>query len=287
MSLEKQKNWLRLALTPGMQFESFYGLLKAFGLPEAIFSQSLSSLMTVLPQSMALSLRRTPSPQTDDQIERILHFLSSVPNARLLVPSDEDFPKKFLMVPQPPLVTLAVGHVALLNKTTVSLVGSSHPSAQGEEIAKSWAGSLVRKNVALVEGDGEGIENAALKSAIKSNAQSLVIVSKNIVNDSNFFQKSLFVSKRGLLLSPIEMQNDPWPSRQRLLLAGVEHFVVIEASARSKVLSLMREAADINRNILAVPGSIYSPLSKGTNRLIREGAKLVESVDDILSEVAN
>ena len=101
MLLEKQKNWLRLALTPGMQFESFYGLLKAFGLPEAIFSQSLSSLMTVLPQSVALSLRRPPSLQTDEQIERILHFLSSVPNARLLVPSDEDFPKKFLIFLMP------------------------------------------------------------------------------------------------------------------------------------------------------------------------------------------
>ena len=75
--------------------------------------------------------------------------------------------------------------------------------------------------------------------------------------------------------------------RQQLLLASAQHFVVIEASARSRVLSLVRQAADVGRDIMAVPGSIHSPLSKGCHKLIREGAKLVESIDEILSEIKN
>lgn len=93
--------------------------------------------------------------------------------------------------------------------------------------------------------------------------------------------------KKGLFLSPIANAKESWLMRQQLLVACAQHFVVIEASARSRVLSLVKEAADMGRDIMAVPGSIHSPLSKGCHKLIREGAKLVESVDEILAEMSN
>lgn len=287
MSLENQRNWLRLAMVPGMSFGGSYALLKAFGLPETIFAQSVSSLSTVLPQELALLVHRSPGEDIETKIQTILAWIKDIPQVRLLVPSDKDFPKRFLTVPQPPLVVLAAGDVKLLSRKTVSLIGSSHPSADAEQTTQAWVGALIKKELSLIQGETPGIEKIGLLTALKSKVPSLVIVSKNPLTDDNFEQKLSFILNKGLLISPLETAEDPWLMRQRLLVASTDHFVVIESSIRSKVLSLVREAADAGRNVMAVPGSIHSPLSKGCHKLIREGAKLVESADDIWDEIKN
>lgn len=287
MSLENQRNWLRLAMVPGMSFGGSYALLKAFGLPETIFAQSVSSLSAVLPQELALLVHRSPGEDIETKIQTILAWIKDIPQVRLLVPSDKDFPKRFLTVSQPPLVVLAAGDVKLLSRKTVSLVGSSHPSADAEQTTQAWVGALIKKELSLIQGEAPGIEKIGLLSALKSKVPSLVIVSKNPLTDDNFEQKLSFILNKGLLISPLETAEDPWLMRQRLLVASTDHFVVIESSIRSRVLSLVREAADAGRNVMAVPGSIHSPLSKGCHKLIREGAKLVESADDIWDEIKN
>ena len=95
MSLENQRNWLRLAMVPGMSFGGSYALLKAFGLPETIFAQSVSSLSTVLPQELALLVHRSPGEDIETKIQTILAWIKDIPQVRLLVPSDKDFPKRF------------------------------------------------------------------------------------------------------------------------------------------------------------------------------------------------
>ena len=287
MSLENQRNWLRLAMVPGMSFGGSYALLKAFGLPETIFAQSVSSLSTVLPQELALLVHRSPGEDIETKIQTILAWIKDIPQVRLLVPSDKDFPKRFLTVSQPPLVVLAAGDVKLLSRKTVSLIGSSHPSADAEQTTQAWVGALIKKELSLIQGETPGIEKIGLLTALKSKVPSLVIVSKNPLTDDNFEQKLSFILNKGLLISPLETAEDPWLMRQRLLVASTDHFVVIESSIRSRVLSLVREAADAGRNVMAVPGSIHSPLSKGCHKLIREGAKLVESADDIWDEIKN
>lgn len=287
MSLENQRNWLRLALLPGIHFDELYRLLKAFGLPEDIFSQTVSSLMTVVPQALALEIKKGPSKEDEEKINHLVHLLSVVPNSRLLLPTDQDYPSQFLSVSPSPLIVFAVGEVGLLNRKSVTLIGSSHPSAEGEDIARAWAASLAHKDINLIEGDYLGIEAIALRAALKANPLSVTAISKDILFEGNCIQKLRFFSNRGLFLSPIANNEEGWLMRQQLLLACAQHFVVIEASARSRVLSLVRQAADVGRDIMAVPGSIHSPLSKGCHKLIREGAKLVESVDEILSEIKN
>lgn len=287
MSLENQRNWLRLAMVPGMSFGGSYALLKAFGLPETIFAQSVLSLSTVLPQELAMLVHRSPGEDVETKIQTILAWIKNIPQVRLLVPSDKDFPKRFLTVPQPPLVVLAAGDVKLLSRKTVSLVGSSHPSADAELTTQSWVSALIKKELSLIQGETPGIEKIGLLTALKSKVPSLVIVSKNPLTDDNFEQKLSFILNKGLLISSLEVSEDPWLMRQRLLVASTDHFVVIESSIRSRVLSLVREAADAGRNVMAVPGSIHSPLSKGCHKLIREGAKLVESADDIWDEIKN
>ena len=161
MSLESQRKWLHLALVPEMDFENFYRLLKTFGLPENIFSQTFSALSSVVPQSIALSIRGSLSESREQRLTEILKLLDTIPTARLVVPSDEDYPQKFLSIARPPLVTLSVGQLSLLNRPTVGFVGSSHPSKEGLAIAKSWAQAILNNPVSLIQGDSEGIENIA------------------------------------------------------------------------------------------------------------------------------
>lgn len=285
MFVENQNAWLRLALTPGLDFELCFRLLKAFGLPEDIFNQRLSNLMSYVPQKLALEIHKEPTEEVSEKIQKIEQLIEKYPSVRLLVPSDKDFPSKFLSIPRPPLVTLCSGNLALLNGPTVSFLGSTHPTEEGVQIARSWAKALAKKNSVFVQGDSIGIERETLKAVRQSNPSSLIIVSRTLLDEENFEAKLRFTAEEGLLLCPLDGFDQPWQSRQKLLIAATNHFVVIEASIRSRILSVVREAADVGRNVMAVPGSIYSPLSKGCHKLIREGAKLVESIDEIEPEI--
>ena len=283
MFVENQSGWLRLALTPGLDFELCFRLLKAFGLPEDIFNQRLSNLLPYVPQNIALEIHRAPTEQISEKLQKIEQLIEKYPAVRLLVPSDKDFPSKFLSIPRPPLVTLCSGNLALLNSPTVSFLGSTHPTEEGVQIARSWAKALAKKNAVFVQGDSLGIERETLAAVRQTNP--LIIVARSLLDEQNFEAKLRFTTENGLLLCPLDGLDQPWQSRQKLLIAATNHFVVIEASIRSRILSVVREAADVGRNVMAVPGSIYSPLSKGCHKLIREGAKLVESIDEIEPEI--
>lgn len=285
MFVENQSGWLRLALTPGLDFELCFRLLKAFGLPEDIFNQRLSNLLPYVPQNIALEIHRAPTEQISEKVQKIEQLIEKYPAVRLLVPSDKDFPSKFLSIPRPPLVTLCSGNLALLNSPTVSFLGSTHPTEEGVQIARSWAKALAKKNAVFVQGDSLGIERETLAAVRQTNPSALIIVARSLLDEQNFEAKLRFTTENGLLLCPLDGLNQPWLSRQKLLIAATNHFVVIEASIRSRILSVVREAADVGRNVMAVPGSIYSPLSKGCHKLIREGAKLVESIDEIEPEI--
>lgn len=285
MFVENQSGWLRLALTPGLDFELCFRLLKAFGLPEDIFNQRLSNLLPYVPQNIALEIHRAPTEQISEKLQKIEQLIEKYPAVRLLVPSDKDFPSKFLSIPRPPLVTLCSGNLALLNSPTVSFLGSTHPTEEGVQIARSWAKALAKKNAVFVQGDSLGIERETLAAVRQTNPSALIIVARSLLDEQNFEAKLRFTTENGLLLCPLDGLDQPWQSRQKLLIAATNHFVVIEASIRSRILSVVREAADVGRNVMAVPGSIYSPLSKGCHKLIREGAKLVESIDEIEPEI--
>lgn len=285
MFVENQSGWLRLALTPGLDFELCFRLLKAFGLPEDIFNQRLSNLLPYVPQNIALEIHRAPTEQISKKVQKIEQLIEKYPAVRLLVPSDKDFPSKFLSIPRPPLVTLCSGNLALLNSPTVSFLGSTHPTEEGVQIARSWAKALAKKNAVFVQGDSLGIERETLAAVRQTNPSALIIVARSLLDEQNFEAKLRFTTENGLLLCPLDGLDQPWQSRQKLLIAATNHFVVIEASIRSRILSVVREAADVGRNVMAVPGSIYSPLSKGCHKLIREGAKLVESIDEIEPEI--
>lgn len=281
------EGWLRLALTPGMDIQSAHALLSEFGEPQDILSMKTTKLGAFISESLASRLKH-PDDQTRLQIEQALEWLASVPGARLITLADSDYPSQFLTVVEPPLAVLALGNTDLLVNPTLSLTGSENPNQEGIQIAESWAQVLASKPLSLVQGDADGIERHALVSALKTRPDHLIYISKIPLTDPKIAQQSTFVANNGLALSLVcfaRAEEEFWQARHRLLAACCENFVLIQASPRAKSLRLMREIADMNRTVMAVPGSIHSPLSKGCHQLIKQGARLVESVDDILFEI--
>lgn len=288
MSLESTSSWLKFLSLSELDDEIRLILLKAIGLPELIFDASWSTLTRYVPADIATLIRRGPSSQCLEQIEKTLKWMQK-DSIQFVTISDSNYPSRLLNVPFPPLAFFAVGDLSLLNRPTVSLVGSGHPTDEGISTARSWAKSLIQEPITLVLGMGSGIEYAAVQGAAQSK-KGFVVVSNRALSSEDDIEKVSFMRNYGLMLSMTLPFGDSdressWLDRQKMMLAVCEHFVVVEAGLFSKSLRLAREAGDVGRNVMAVPGGIHETLHKGCHLLIKDGAKLVESTQDIVKEM--
>lgn len=291
MNKEQQRDWLRLVLTPELTSFEAQQLLTHIGLPEEIFSASFQQLRAIVGESLALRLRHAPSLEVEQAIEESLRWLERTPGARMITLEDVDYPQSLLTSGLAPIVFFAIGNLSLLSRPTISLIGSSLPTTEASELTQSWAKRLCEDaEVAIVQTDKQGIEQEALVSVARSHPDCLIWLSSTLLANPLIEKKRDFVANKGLIISTVlpvkEMfEESDLQGIERLWMAAVNNFVVIQASQRSKVLSLMREAGDLGREVMAVPGSIHHPLSKGCHQLIKQGASLVEGTDDILKNM--
>lgn len=289
MDRQKQYDWLRLAWTRGLSFEMAKDLLSLIGLPETIFATSYSSLCRVVSEPVARRISMKVDTEIDERIVATLEWIENTPGADLITLDDQRYPPGLLATPEPPLAIFAWGNTSYLKLPCVSLVGSSHPNQEGSDLARQWAQTLSQYQLVLVEGMCEGIERAALQGLWKeANAKAILVADRPIaVCDESVLNA---MSQRHLVLSligPYDEHEEKRYSelRNRLLIGLCSSFVLVQASSRSRSLGLLREALDLNRNVMAIPGSIHSPLSKGPHRMIKEGARLVETVNEVWDEM--
>ncbi len=290
MQRQEKYEWLRLIWTNGMTFAMAKTLLTEIGLPEVIFSSSFEQLLPLIPESVAWRLKQKIDRDIHDRIESCLSWLESTPNADMVTLIDSRYPKMMLTLPEPPLVFFVWGNTSCLQQRMVSLVGSRQPSVEGGDLSRSWSLSLAQRKIAIVEGLSEGVEREALRGAWKSkDSRVILVVDKGF---ESYAQEPLvkLMSEQHLVVSlqgPFDGQDNRcyWECRNRLLLGLCSSFVLVQASARSRSLTLLREALDLGRCVMAVPGSIHSPLSKGPHRLIKEGARLVETTSEVFEEM--
>ncbi len=291
MNKEQQRDWLRLVLTPELTSIEAQQLLTHIGLPEEIFSASFQQLRSIVGESLALKLRRAPSLEVEKTIEESLKWLEHTPGARMITLEDVDYPQSLLVSGLAPVVFFAIGNLSLFSRPTISLIGSSHPTAEASDLTQAWAKRLCEDaEIAIVQTDKQGIEQDALVSVARSHPDYLIWICSTPLANPQIEMKRNFVANKGLIISTVfpvkeAFEEGDLEGIQRLWMATVNNFVVIQASQRSKVLSLMREAGDLGREVMAVPGSIHHPLSKGCHQLIKQGASLVEGTDDILKNM--
>jgi DNA processing protein len=218
-------------------------------------------------------------------------WLASSPSNHLLTLADPLYPAGLLAMSDPPPVLYAIGQLDLLARPGLAIVGSRSATRQGEATAEAFAAGLARAGLAIVSGLALGIDAAAHRGALDAAGGTIAVVGTgaDVVYPATNRALTTRIRAQGLVLSELPLGTPAiafnFPRRNRLIAGLARGVLVVEAALRSGSLITARLAAEQGREVFAIPGSIHSPVAKGCHRLIREGAKLVESVQDILEEL--
>ncbi|MCK9282984.1 MAG: DNA-processing protein DprA [Rhodocyclaceae bacterium] len=279
--------WLRLAAVPGVGGETQRRLLKACGLPEAIFAATHTALAAIVGEQVALRLL---SYDAAVEVETALTW-ADLPGNRILTLADADYPAPLLDSDDPPPLLYAKGRVELLRQPALAVVGSRNASRQGEQNAEAFAEALSRSGLAVVSGLALGIDAAAHRGALRGAGGTIAVIGTGVDRIYPARNEALTreIAERGVIVSEFALGTPPlaanFPRRNRIIAGLAKGCLVVEAAPRSGSLITARLAAEAGREVFAIPGSIHSPLSKGCHALIKQGAKLVESAEDILEEL--
>jgi len=285
--------WLRLTLTPEVGPRTARALLAAFGLPTAIFEASASALGRHVPEKLARTLAAAPDPALRAAIDATEGWLARDASHALVTLADADYPQALLAIADPPPLVFAIGRRELLNRPTVAIVGSRNATRQGEANAEAFARALARAGLTIASGLALGIDAAAHRGALaaETDASTIAVVGTgvDVIYPAANKALALEIRRRGVVISELPLGTPGiahnFPRRNRLIAGLARGVLVVEATLRSGSLITARLAADAGREVLAVPGSIHSPLAKGCHKLIKEGAKLAESAQDVLDEL--
>jgi DNA processing protein len=280
-------DWVALSRIPGVGGETFRRLLSSFGTPDRIFSASASSLAAVVDRRIAAAIAANTR---DDVITQTAVWLADG-NNHLVTLADDTYPKALLEVPDPPPLLYVKGRLDLLDQPSMAIVGSRNATAQGKKDAESFARTLADGGLCIVSGLALGIDTAAHRGGLAGAASSIAVVGTglDIVYPASNRDLAHQLAERGAIVSEFGLGTPSmaanFPRRNRII-SGLAHGVlVVEAAVRSGSLITARLAGEQGREVFAIPGSIHSALSKGCHRLIKQGAKLVESAQDILEEL--
>ena len=293
MQAAERAAWLRLIATPGLGPRTARQLLSTFGLPDAIFSSSISALLRLLPEPLARLMAQSQTAEVQSVIDATEHWLAAAADHALLTLADSAYPQALLATIDPPPALFAIGRVELLNRPSIAIVGSRNATRQGSENAQLFARALAQAGVTVASGLALGIDAAAHRGALAadSDASTIAVVGTGVDVTYPASNRTLTteVRKRGVVISEFTLRTPAlahnFPRRNRIIAGMTRGTLVVEAALRSGSLITARLAAENGREVFAVPGSIHSPLAKGCHRLIRDGAKLVESAQDVLEEI--
>jgi DNA processing protein len=279
--------WVRLTAIPGLGGEGQRRLLAAFGPPRVIFSAGPRALSAVVGDALAAGLL---GHDAGTEIDAALAWAAE-PGNRILTLADADYPQALLDAADPPVLLHAKGRVELLNRPAVAIVGSRNATKQGEANAEAFAEALAAAGLTVVSGLALGIDAAAHRGALKGAGSTVAFIGTGAdrIYPARNAGLTREIAGHGCIVSEFALGTAALPGnfpRRNRLIAGIAlGCLVVEAAARSGSLITARLAIEAGREVFAIPGSIHSPLSKGCHALIRQGAKLVETAQDILEEL--
>ncbi|PRC94481.1 DNA-processing protein DprA [Solimicrobium silvestre] len=287
-------DWIRLTATPGIGCEAARKLLLEFGLPDQIFSASYAALKQVVSERQAKALCEPPTETILALIERT-HLWCAEPNNFLITLADNNYPTLLLEIPDPPTLLYVKGRIELLSNTSIAVVGSRNASTQGSINAKQFSSNLSQSGLTIVSGMALGIDTAAHEGGLESldltSGSTIAVIGTgaDIVYPARNRGLAHKIAEHGCIVSEYALGTPAiasnFPRRNRLISGLSQGVLVIEAAAQSGSLITARMALEQGRDVFAIPGSIHSPLAKGCHLLIKQGAKLVETAQDILQEL--
>jgi len=290
--------WLRLRQTVGFSTENAYRLLVAFGLPTNIFSASISALYKIVPKKIAHALLAKPSNALITLTARTMEWLQK-PDNQLLTLADSGYPQSLLDLFDPPLMLYVKGRSELLERHGVAVVGSHNATVNGSANANLFAEILSQRGLTIISGMALGVDTAAHQGALHGalsntkNGSTIAVIGTgaDIVYPALNRRLAHQIAEFGCIVSEYPLGTPGIASnflRRNRIISGLSHGVlVVEAATYCSSLISAKAAVEQGRDVFAIPGSIHSPLSKGCHKLIKQGAKLVESAQDILEELGN
>ena len=297
MEREELAAWLRLALTPGLGNAAARRLLAAFGLPGNVFTQSLEALAQVVSSAQAQALHTEPA-QLRAQLDATHEWLQAQALARraILTLADAAYPASLLNTADPPLMLYLMGEMDVAWPSAIAVVGSRNPTPQGLANARQFARSFAQAGLTVVSGLALGVDAAAHEGALEAAAPgqlaTIAVVGTGLdrVYPRQHLELAHRIAQRGLLVSEYPLGTPPlapnFPRRNRIISALSQGTVVVEAALKSGSLITAHQAAEQGKEVFAIPGSIHSPQSRGCHALLKQGAKLVETAQDVLEELS-
>ena len=295
--------WLRLQLTPGVGNGSARRLLATFGLPANIFTQPIAALQQVVNATQALAIVQVPA-ELNSQLEVTWAWLQAEPGHRhVLTLADPAYPQSLLNMEDPPLLLYAMGPPAIWDKgginhtvdRAVAIVGSRNPTPQGAANARQFAVALTQAGLTVVSGMALGVDGSAHEGALEGSLPgalaTIAVVGTGL--DRVYPKQHRVLAHRiaqcGILLSEYPLGTPPlaanFPKRNRIIAGLSRGTLVVEAALQSGSLITARLATEQGKDVFAIPGSIHSTQARGCHALIKQGAKLVESAQDVLEEL--
>ncbi len=300
MERDELAAWLRLTLTPGVGNGTARKLLSAFGLPQDVFRQPAAALRALGGPALAAALTEPPAT-LDAAVTMAWAWLQEQPAAHAVVAlGDPRYPAALLAIEDPPPLLYLKGRLdlPLEPSRSVAIVGSRNPTPQGLLNARQFAQALRQSGMTIVSGLALGIDGAAHAGALDDlppdappMLATVAVVGTGLdrVYPKSHHALAHRIAQHGLLVSEYPLGTPPlatnFPRRNRLIAGLSSATLVVEAALRSGSLITARLAAEQGKEVLAIPGSIHSAQSRGCHALIRQGAKLVESAQDVLEEL--
>lgn len=280
--------WVALRLVRGVGPVMCQGLLRAFGTPAAIFAASPGALECAgVRAEVARAIRRFDEwDRVEEQLERL-----SRSGARLVTWNDPVYPVNLRQIHDPPPFLFVQGSIEPCDATAVAVVGSRQVSAYGLRVARELAEGLARYGITVVSGLARGTDAQAHWTALRAGGRTIAVLGSGIdvVYPSEHHYLFKAVAQQGAVVTEFMMGAQPdaenFPNRNRIISGMALGTVIVEATEQSGSLITAALAAEQGREVFAVPGAI-GERTRGTHRLIREGAKLTERAEDVLEEIA-
>jgi DNA processing protein len=287
--MDIRDSFLTLNLIPGVGSCLGRRLYKLFGSVDQIFKVSTNELCKIEGIGTELAKRiSTFDPEKQLKKEKDLMALHGID---FLTFEDPDYPESLLHIFDPPLIFYIKGHISPDDKISLAIVGSRRPTLYGKSVAQDIAKKLASRGLTVVSGMARGIDTKAHRGALDGNGRTVAVLGSGLDRVYPPENKSLMeaISANGAVISEFPMGTEPYkqnfPLRNRIISGMTLGTLVVEAGAVSGALITARLALDQGREVFAVPGPITSWASKGTNGLIKQGAKLVEHIEDIFEEL--
>jgi DNA processing protein len=277
---KERRDWVRLARSEGVGPVTFFGLLARFG----TVSEALLALPDLIAQTGRRNMKLATAAQAEDEIAATRAI-----GGDIIAACEPGFSKALAAITPPPPIISVHGHAGLLTKPTIGIVGARNASAAGLRLAREIAGGLGQAGYVVASGLARGIDGAAHLASLE--AGTIAVLAGGIDHIYPPEHESLHgeIAARGLLVSesPLHaaVHARDFPRRNRIISGLSLGVVVVEAEARSGSLITARFAGEQGRDVLAVPGSPLDPRAAGPNGLIKEGARLVTCVEDIVEAI--